>query len=141
MVSTDDLVLQVHAQYASCGFKPSNTYQYTVLAAFVLELCSDNSNNINDGRLKIHVASMATGSKCLPTSRFSAQGDSLHDSHAEVLARRGFVKWLYEELRRSQHMASGSEWLAVDKDGKWHLREGIKLHLYISTIPCKIKHE
>ncbi|KAF8488931.1 hypothetical protein F5888DRAFT_1750230 [Russula emetica] len=39
------------------------------------------------------------GVKCLPTSCLPVRGDALHDSHAEVIARRGAIRsWLLEEV-------------------------------------------
>ena len=143
MLSTDvvdALVTRVHEQYAACKFKPSNDYQYTVLAAFVL-LSSRSAlapQVTPDATGAFKVVSLATGAKCLPTSRYPPHGDALHDSHAEVLARRALVRWLYEEVQRSTHMSTGSEWIERCVDGKWRLKENVKLHMYISTVPCKI---
>lgn len=123
----DDLVSLVHAQYATCGFKPSNAYQYTVLAAFVLTSPSRAPK----------LVSLATGSKCLPQSRLPPLGDALHDSHAEVLARRGLIKWLYEEARACVVGRCASDWMAVRAGGKWGLQDDVRLNMYISTVPCE----
>jgi hypothetical protein len=40
---------------------------------------------------QLTVASMATGSKCIGPSKITSNGDILHDSHAEVLAKRAFL--------------------------------------------------
>ena len=51
-----------------------------------------------------------SGTKCLPASRRSPRGDVVNDCHAEVLARRALVAWLYgeAELAVQQHTdASG----------------------------------
>lgn len=144
MLTTDDvdaLVTRVHAQYASCNFRPSNDYQYTVLAALALQSSSPqdldaNLNSSSDsGYLK--VVALATGAKCLPTARYPPSGDALHDSHAEVLARRAFVEWLYEEVLRAVQGPKESMWIKRRTDGKWGLRGGVRLHMYISTVPCK----
>ncbi|KAF8491311.1 hypothetical protein F5888DRAFT_1736172, partial [Russula emetica] len=44
--------------------------------------------------------SPGAGVKCLPTSCLHVRGgDALHDSHAEVIARRGAIRpWLFEEV-------------------------------------------
>ena len=123
--SPDGLAKAALGLYSSLAFKlPPN--QFTTLAAFILT---------RPGELK--VISLATGSKCLPTERFSKTGDALHDSHAEVLARRGAIRWLMEELRRGGASQQGSAWLARVPSGKCSLRDGVHLHLYVSTVPCK----
>ncbi|KAI5124777.1 hypothetical protein M0805_005411 [Coniferiporia weirii] len=130
-VRVDQLVARVHAQYAACAVKPSNDYQYTVLAAFVLDRdCAETK-----------VVSLATGSKCLPTARYPPHGDALHDSHAEVLARRGLMRWLHDEVRRAAVAAdgAGSLWIvraSPHGGGKWMLRPDVALHMYVSTVPC-----
>ncbi|KAH8118517.1 hypothetical protein DFH11DRAFT_1686674 [Phellopilus nigrolimitatus] len=130
------LVRLAHSQYAACNFKLSNNYQYTVLAAFALESSAAPSGADLERRFKL--ISLATGSKCLPTSRYPVHGDALHDSHAEMLARRGVVRWLYEEVQRALHTAAGSEWIErrPGAAGKWTLRDSCRLHMYISTVPC-----
>ena len=115
----------VHDLYSSLAVKiPPG--QYTILAAFVLTCPS-----------AAKVISLATGSKCLPTTRFPRMGDALHDSHAEVLARRGAVRWLMEEVRRASASQQGSAWLLKASDGKYSLQDGVHTHLYVSTVPCK----
>ncbi|KAL5527549.1 hypothetical protein ACEPAG_6350 [Sanghuangporus baumii] len=135
MLSTDDvdaLVTRVHDQFRACNFRPSTDYQYTVLAAFVLQISSGTYVDYNE----LKVVSLATGAKCLPTARFPPRGDALHDSHAEVLARRAFVRWLYEESQHTMHASNGSQWIERCEEGKWRLKEDVKLHMYISTVPC-----
>lgn len=100
--------------------------------------------------LPVHQPS--TGVKCLPANRLPKHGDVLHDSHAEVVARRGFILWLYEELTRLERSTSSStltgqqqtseylEEASLDGDcgqGKYRLRGEWKLCLYVSTLPCE----
>lgn len=118
-------------QYASLGFKPPPR-QHTILAAFVL------ADTV--GTLKC--ISLGTGSKCLPAMRLQNGGNTVHDSHAEVLARRGAVRWLLEEVRRANaSVARGEEplWISQQEDGKFKLKPGITLHLYVSTLPCECR--
>jgi tRNA-specific adenosine deaminase 1 len=83
--------------------------------------------------------SLATGSKCLPAARLPSLGAALHDSHAEVLARRGAVYWLFEEIQRVARVPGpdASPWLHCDASGMYALRPGVRLYLYVSTVPCK----
>ena len=120
------LATAVNAVYTSLRFKPP-TGQYTILAGFVL---------VSPG--KHQVISLATGSKCLPANRLSGRGDSVNDSHAEVLARRGALVWLFDEVRRVRNGASGeaSRWIEEHPAGKYRLRDTVRIHMYISTVPC-----
>lgn len=110
--------------FASLKYAPPNG-RFTVLAAFYLV---DEHQDVEDQR--VMVISMATGTKCLATKNYSKIGDAVHDFHAEVLARRGAVRWLLQEMARE------SEWLVAHANDEWTLREGVTLHMYISELPC-----
>ena len=79
----------VRAAYRTLGKhgKPDES-QHTVLAAIVLTRPSSAPQ----------LVSLATGTKCLPAHARSERGEVLHDLHAEVLARRCALHWLYAEL-------------------------------------------
>ena len=126
--SADSIADLVLSAYSKLNFRPPEG-QFTILAGFVLQ----NS----DSELKL--ISLGTGSKCLPASRLPVNGDAVHDSHAEVLARRGAVRWLLEEITRScsTPAESTSPWLCRQSDGKFALKAGTALTMYISTVPCK----
>ncbi|KDQ06247.1 hypothetical protein BOTBODRAFT_121766 [Botryobasidium botryosum FD-172 SS1] len=103
---------------------------YVVLAGIVL---------VAPGTDTPHCISLGTGSKCLPASRLSQNGDALHDSHAEIIARRGAVRWLFEEIIRATSASSGkctSSWIEKGGDGMWVLKAGVSVHMYVSTLPC-----
>ncbi|KAH9850063.1 adenosine deaminase/editase, partial [Lenzites betulinus] len=110
--------------YSQLNFKPPDG-QFTILAGFVLRTSE-----------KTQVVSLGTGSKCLPAARLPKEGDALHDSHAEVLARRGFIRWLLEEIGRLCSLDGTSYWLSKHEDGTFSLREEAELDMYISTVPC-----
>ncbi|KAG8851300.1 hypothetical protein FRB91_008094 [Serendipita sp. 411] len=82
---------------------------------------------------------MATGTKCLPVTKYSKAGDVVHDFHAEVVARRAAVRWFLSEIAKPS-----SEWLERSTDlsqtqgrnSTLGLRPGVKLHMYISELPC-----
>ncbi len=123
--SADDVASLVLSTYAGLKFKPPDG-QFTILAGFVL----------SDGETA-KVISLGTGSKCLPATRLSRNGDALHDSHAEVLARRGAVRWFLEEISRSCDATSGSRWISRGSDAKYELKVDVRLDMYISTVPCR----
>ncbi|CUA76839.1 tRNA-specific adenosine deaminase 1 [Rhizoctonia solani] len=57
--------------------------QFTVLAGVVLY---DRASE------RLECVSLGTGAKCLPSAKLPKSGEALHDSHAEVLARRAAVR-------------------------------------------------
>lgn len=44
------------------------------------------------------VVAIATGTKCIPNVNEDEDGTIVHDMHAEVLARRSFVRFLCNQL-------------------------------------------
>lgn len=102
--------------------------EWTILAAIVL-VRSDSEP---------HLVALGTGVKVLPAARLPPLGDTVHDCHAEVLARRGFLRWLVAEAARVQR-GEASEWL-VWRDGKFALAPGVEVFLYVSALPvsCQI---
>lgn len=92
-----------------------------------------------DGPFKCLV--LATGMKCLPTSKLSsANGNVLHDWHAEVLATRALNHFVLQECKA---LAEGKYSLYIRRktDGgpetqPFAWREGVALHMYCSEAPC-----
>ena len=125
----DDIASCVLAAYAALPPKGKPTRrdgraQWTVLAGFAMS---------RPGLSGPVCVSLGTGVKCVPLARYSEHGDLLHDSHAEVIARRSLIVWLLDELKRGE-----SDWLEpAGEAGRWRLREGVEIHLYISTAPCE----
>jgi tRNA-specific adenosine deaminase 1 len=95
--------------------------------------------------LVIECVSVATGTKCLPSSIISqCNGQVLHDSHAEVLALRGFNRWLLQELQSMlEHPSYVSPYIYrngdVDQEpGKrpFRLADDLSIHFFTSEAPC-----
>jgi len=85
------------------------------------------------------VVAIGTGSKCIGGGGLSLEGRALNDCHAEILARRGLVAFLYDQL---SDFSSNPEWSifeeapAGSRDRRLRLRDHIKFHLYVSSAPC-----
>ncbi|XP_060601157.1 double-stranded RNA-specific adenosine deaminase-like isoform X2 [Ruditapes philippinarum] len=77
------------------------------------------------------VVSVGSGNRCVKGSHITDDGMVLNDSHAEVLARRGFKRFLYYLLRTKDLPI-----IEKSRQRKWRFKEGISFHLYISTAPC-----
>eukprot|EP00877_Chromochloris_zofingiensis_P003503 jgi/Chrzof1/13153/Cz07g22010.t1 len=65
-------------------------HEYTVLSGFVVTVPWSNNEPL--------VVALGTGTKCLGASKRSTAGDVINDSHAEVIARRALLVWLYDQL-------------------------------------------
>lgn len=119
-MSPDQIAECAILHYKSCltKGKPKAQGEWTVYAAIVAEQGD-----------KLWVLSCATGTKC--TANRSG-GFVLHDSHAEVLARRGLMRVLCKELSKGNQ----SSLLECQPTGKFKLWSDISLHLYISRSPC-----
>jgi len=125
VMTSDGVVKQVLELYSSLNFRPPPG-QFTILASFILS--SPKS---------LKIIALATGSKCLPAARLSIF--PLHDSHAEILARRAATRWFLEEVARSVSQGT-SQWVQKDADGRYGLKDDVHIHMYISTPPCTRIH-
>ncbi|GFN93039.1 tRNA-specific adenosine deaminase 1-like [Plakobranchus ocellatus] len=109
--------------------KPQQLKEWTLLSAVIMKMQDENE-------VCWKAVSLATGSKCIGKSKMSAKGDILNDSHAEVLARRAFLRFLYEELAKAYNGNNSEVFSAPDELGLCSLREGISFHLFTSHTPC-----
>ncbi|KAL4225653.1 hypothetical protein ACF0H5_016342 [Mactra antiquata] len=79
--------------------------------------------------------SLGTGNRCITGQQLSLQGNTVNDSHAEIITRRGFLRFLYKQLMEydpSKH----NPLFEKSPNGKIQVRSNITFHLYISTAPC-----
>lgn len=136
---SDMVVSATLSQYSSLPFAPQPG-KHTVLASFALHDARSPPNN------RVHLLSLGAGVKCLPASRLPPRGDALHDSHAEVIARRGAIRWLLEEVQRDAQQdqnghSTSSEWVYAQDDGLYALRDNVHLWMYASTVPCTYRYD
>jgi tRNA-specific adenosine deaminase 1 len=124
--SRDAVVDQIFKKYESFRYTPPNN-AFSVLAAFYV-LDERNGNT--------KIISIATGSKCLPTTKFSRTGDTVHDFHAEVLARRGAVRWLMQEMLRG----SESQWLEWDESKQLCRFKDMCIYAYVCVYTTLYVH-
>jgi len=63
-------------------------------------------------------------------------GNLVHDSHAEILARRAFIRVVVDELIKLRKNGE-SDFLCIDKETqRAQLQSDVCLHLYTSSTPC-----
>ncbi|XP_030627134.1 double-stranded RNA-specific editase 1a isoform X1 [Chanos chanos] len=85
------------------------------------------------------VICVSTGTKCINGEYMSDRGLALNDCHAEIIARRSLIRYLYSEL---EHFLSNSKeeqdksiFVRCENHG-FRLKDNVQFHLYISTSPC-----
>ncbi|XP_015590065.1 tRNA-specific adenosine deaminase 1 isoform X2 [Cephus cinctus] len=122
------LCLQKYNSLKKTGKPTSN--EWTVLSGIVLE-------NING---TLSVVSLTTGTKCLGGSdllntEIWERGSRLSDSHAEILARRAFLRYLYDQLDLLLNDQK-SDVFALDSTDKIGIKPGILFHFFSTQTPC-----
>ncbi|XP_047510074.1 tRNA-specific adenosine deaminase 1 [Pieris napi] len=87
-----------------------------------------------DAVSSIHkVVALGTGSKCIGASKMSHLGNILNDSHAEVIARRGFLLYLYKNI---QLCLEGKDSIFEKVETQCKLKENVEFLFYSSQFPC-----
>ena len=80
---------------------------------------------------------MGTGSKCVGQNKLSSDGDLLNDSHAEIIARRGFLRYMYQEMEDFFTSGKESSVLTLDPNSnKFQTKMGIEFIFFSSWTPC-----
>ncbi|XP_077986401.1 uncharacterized protein LOC144440849 [Glandiceps talaboti] len=81
------------------------------------------------------VVCLGTGNRCVTGDMLSLEGHTVNDSHAEIITRRSFLRYLYQQL--DKYLENPAETIFESKpSGKLGVQQGITFHLYISTAPC-----
>ncbi|XP_078484740.1 double-stranded RNA-specific adenosine deaminase-like isoform X2 [Ciona intestinalis] len=83
------------------------------------------------------VISLGSGNRCVPGDQLSLCGETVNDCHAEIIARRGFLRYLYKQIFDFQNDLNKTKTIfEVGEYNRLKLKQGIGIHLYISTTPC-----
>ena len=101
-----------------------------VIAAVIL-LCST-------GDFEAQIVAMGSGSKCISGHNLSDNGTAVQDCHAEVVARRVFMQYLYSQANSALHPGGADQSIfEVPEHGRLlKLKPSISFLLYISKPPC-----
>ncbi|XP_062845373.1 double-stranded RNA-specific editase 1a [Trichomycterus rosablanca] len=85
------------------------------------------------------VICVSTGTKCINGEYMSDRGLALNDCHAEIIARRSLIRYLYSQLEyflsNNPEDHEKSIFQRCEQNG-YQLKNGVQFHLYISTSPC-----
>lgn len=83
------------------------------------------------------VVSLGTGNRCVKGDSLSLKGETVNDCHAEIISRRGFIRFLYSELMKYNPRTAKDSIFEPAKGGeKLQIKKTVSFHLYISTAPC-----
>ncbi|GMF22126.1 unnamed protein product [Phytophthora lilii] len=127
-------VLQWFEDSSKCQKKVPPS-EWTVLAGIVLH---SRVFTEDDGTFRVLAA--ATGNKCLGRRDLNVDGLVVNDCHAEVLARRAFLRYLYAEaLSWESSGLESSEQTIFERhptSRRLVLKPQHSLHLFISEAPC-----
>lgn len=99
--------------------------EWTIYSAIVMD--------VND---KLEVVSCGTGTKCIGGTFLSDQGDILNDSHAEVICRRAFIRFLLSQLRATLSSEKKSIFVYEKETKKFKMNESVKFHFFTTQTPC-----
>lgn len=105
-------------------------HEWTVLSGVVLKNA--------DGLLSL--VALATGTKCLGEKELinntrEERGSRLSDSHAEILARRAFVRYLYDQIDLALSDSKSAIFARSDKS-RIELSSDVSFHFFSSQTPC-----
>lgn len=81
------------------------------------------------------IVSLATGNKGLRGDMLSLHGKAVHDCHAEIIARRGLLRFLYAQVLLYTQDPLKSIFARTNA-GKLTLRKGLSFHMFVNTAPC-----
>nr|XP_017201339.1 double-stranded RNA-specific adenosine deaminase isoform X1 [Oryctolagus cuniculus] len=99
-----------------------------ILAAIIMKKDSDDMGV---------VVSLGTGNRCVKGDSLSLKGETVNDCHAEIISRRGFIRFLYSELMKYNPQTAKESIFEPARGGeKLQIKKTVSFHLYISTAPC-----
>lgn len=91
----------------------------------------------------LKILCLTTGTKCLAEKQLPIDGSLVHDSHAEVLARRCLIRYLFNEIAKlkcnDKEPINTSDIVERNTDGtdkKFKIKPNLDLVLFISHTPC-----
>jgi double-stranded RNA-specific adenosine deaminase len=109
-----------------------NAKNNDIIAGFIMQ----ENPFTSKASTRVRVVALGSGTKCVGGDQLSCSGRTVHDSHAEVVARRSLIRWLYSQLHRADKkdsVAIRNEQPGCDKP--FQLRP-FKLWFYTSQTPC-----
>ncbi|XP_039964840.1 tRNA-specific adenosine deaminase 1 [Bactrocera neohumeralis] len=120
-----DLVFKEFRRLPKTG-KPA-TNEWTILSAILMH---DTAKGISK------VVAIGCGTKCVGHTKRCYQGFILNDSHAEVLARRALLRYIYYLLKRVKEHRDDSVFQWDNENVCFRLRAELSFHFVSTQTPC-----
>jgi tRNA-specific adenosine deaminase 1 len=141
-------VLRAYHDSLLSNGKPQLPDEFTVLAAVVAKITQGLKGSSSSSVCQYQVISIGTGTKCVGEELIDSEGYLIHDSHAEIIARRGFLRFMLNCLITLQRVPSyenhetcpfmrkvGHDSCSVTQP-RFCVKPEWKFYLYISDSPC-----
>ncbi|KAM6057896.1 tRNA-specific adenosine deaminase 1 isoform 3-T6 [Chlamydotis macqueenii] len=119
--------------------KPDPNREWTSLAAVVkVESATQGEILASPGNLPVikEVVALGTGTKCIGRNKMRKTGDILNDSHAEIVAKRSFQRYLLHQMWLAASHQQCSIFTPGTETGKWKLKPNITFVFFSSHTPC-----
>lgn len=124
----DQIAMLSHHKFNSLTARIQNSLLgRKILAAIIMKRNSEDLGS---------VVSIGTGNRCVKGEELSLHGETVNDCHAEVIARRGFIRFLYDQLMKYNPDFPDDSIFEESEGEMLRVRPGVTFHLYISTAPC-----
>lgn len=139
-----NICLQTFETIAKTG-KPIANKEWTVLTCIIqydhrtenIEVVSlGTGKQLTKNSFDKIIFELIAGTKCISKSEMNNRGDILNDSHAEIMCRRGFIRYLYEQINMSIS-ENPSIFKFDESEKKFKLsNDKISFHLFTTHSPC-----
>ncbi|NXF10652.1 ADAT1 deaminase, partial [Smithornis capensis] len=116
--------------------KPDPNREWTSLAAVVKVESAAQKEVPGNLQVTKEVVAMGTGTKCIGQNKMRKTGDILNDSHAEVMAKRSFQRYLLHQIWLAASSQQCSIFCPGTETGKWKLKPNIVFVFFSSHTPC-----
>lgn len=105
-----------------------------ILAGYVLS-GEFESEGKEPKKTRHKVVALGTGTKSIAGDKYSLEGTVVHDCHAEIVARKSLIRWLYEQISNAGESHSFAVKAGEGSNTPYTLRP-FELWLYCSQAPC-----
>ncbi|XP_076450053.1 double-stranded RNA-specific adenosine deaminase-like isoform X2 [Babylonia areolata] len=82
------------------------------------------------------VVGLGTGNRCIQYQNLPTDGSRVIHSHAEIIARRAFIRYMLKQLSSYRGSERHALFSRCRHTGLLRLHDDIRVHLYISRPPC-----